>query len=246
MIMSVLLVGRDTENGGLIEAILGRWGIDVLCEASGAEALLELDRHLSIELVILDSQMVDMDSLELLSRIKSAPKWYRIPVIMCSTATDLATVTKTIELGCSDYLVKPIDPNLLVERVQLLLAESTPAIGPPLDLQVEMNLEDEEFSRVATDYRNLLDSQSELMAEFLEGTGAQLELDFEALLEGARRFRAAWMAVALEALASTLEEEVESKDEESKDLSLPVVWWVLREVRIVAGQLAPYVRQVED
>ena len=112
----ILVVDDIEDNRAVLERRLRRQGHDVVCAAGGHAALAMLGRE-TFDLVLLDVMMPDLDGLEVLERVKSAPATRDIPVIMISALDDVASIVRGIERGAEDYLSKPFDPVLLRARV---------------------------------------------------------------------------------------------------------------------------------
>ena len=112
----ILLAEDGLVNQRLISAILERSGAEVTCAADGIEALKHFDAALEdgapFDLVLTDVQMPNMDGLALtralLERDEGLP-------ILALTANALGEDRRrAMEAGCSDYLAKPIDWDLLL------------------------------------------------------------------------------------------------------------------------------------
>ncbi|MBM3855173.1 MAG: response regulator, partial [Verrucomicrobia bacterium] len=71
-------------------------------------------------LVLLDIRMPKVDGIEVLRRIKAAPKLRRLPVVMLTTADDSREVERCHELGCNVYLQKPVDYERFSEAIRRL------------------------------------------------------------------------------------------------------------------------------
>lgn len=88
----------------------GQQTLDFLfCRGDGPQ------RDLSISyLLLLDIRMPKVDGIEVLRQIKEDPELHSIPVIMLTTSDDEASIKRCRELGCNDYIVKPLDvPNFI-------------------------------------------------------------------------------------------------------------------------------------
>jgi len=95
---------------------LRRQGHEVLT-AAGGQSGLELLARTSIDLVLLDVMMPDLDGYAVLQRIKGDPAQRDVPVLMISALDEMDSVVRCIQLGADDYLGKPFDPVLLQARV---------------------------------------------------------------------------------------------------------------------------------
>jgi adenylate cyclase len=114
---SVILVVDDNEdNRDMLARRLRRQGYETLTAPGGHSALETLART-SIDLVLLDVMMPDLDGYAVLQRVKGDPALRDIPVLMISALDELDSVVRCIQLGAEDYLNKPFDPVLLQARV---------------------------------------------------------------------------------------------------------------------------------
>lgn len=68
-------------------------------------------------LILVDVRMPDMDGLVFLAELKKNPEWANTPTIMVSAESDKETIRKAIQLGVSDYIIKPLNVDLLVQKL---------------------------------------------------------------------------------------------------------------------------------
>ena len=71
-------------------------------------------------LLLLDIRMPKVDGVEVLRRIKADPKLRKLPVIMLTTTDDPQEVARCHSLGCSNYVVKPVDYETFSEAIKRL------------------------------------------------------------------------------------------------------------------------------
>ena len=86
-------------------------------------------------LLLLDIRMPKVDGVEVLRQVKAHPDLRKLPVVMLSTTDDPREVERCHALGCSVYLVKPLDFDRFNEAVKRLgkliqLAEVPPLNSP--------------------------------------------------------------------------------------------------------------------
>jgi len=72
--------------------------------------------------VVLDAMMPVHDGFEVLRRIRASYENNDVPIIMLSARRSEADIVGALELGASDYIVKPFLPEELMVRLQRLLA----------------------------------------------------------------------------------------------------------------------------
>ncbi|MBA5687027.1 EAL domain-containing protein [Rugamonas apoptosis] len=116
----ILLVDDVHENLHLLMHLLGAHY--ALTAATSGEKALELARRFpQPDLILLDIKMPGMDGYTVLSHLKADPATARIPVIFVTSLADAADVSSGLELGVADYITKPIDPDLLLLRLNTQL-----------------------------------------------------------------------------------------------------------------------------
>jgi adenylate cyclase len=113
---AILVVDDNEGNREMLARRLRRQGYRVEAAADGRQALETLGRT-SVDLVLLDVMMPEMDGYEVLQRLKTDSALRNIPVLMISALDEIEGVVRCIELGAEDYLSKPFDPVLLRARI---------------------------------------------------------------------------------------------------------------------------------
>lgn len=117
----IILVVDDTpENIDIIGGIL-RDAYKVKAALNGEKALKIASSDKPPKLILLDVMMPDMDGYEVCRRLKENEQTQGIPVIFVSGNTGQDEIQKGLDLGAADYLIKPIDPNLLNEKIKPFL-----------------------------------------------------------------------------------------------------------------------------
>jgi CheY-like chemotaxis protein len=71
-------------------------------------------------LLLLDIRMPGLDGIELLRRVKADHRLKNIPVIMLTTTDDPREIARCYELGCNNYLTKPVDFEKFAEVIKRL------------------------------------------------------------------------------------------------------------------------------
>jgi DNA-binding response OmpR family regulator len=114
----ILIVDDKPENIFSLKTILELHSFPTDTALSGEEALKKILRQ-SYALIILDVQMPGMDGFEVAEAIGGYSKARDIPIIFLSAAnTDKKFITKGYTSGGSDYITKPIDPDILLLKVK--------------------------------------------------------------------------------------------------------------------------------
>ena len=115
-IASVLLVDDEVPFVEAMARRLKKRDVNIATSFSGSEALDVLREDSSIEVVILDVKMPGMDGIETLSEIRK--KFPLQEVIMLTGHATVETGIEGMKLGAFDYLMKPCDMDVLMEKVK--------------------------------------------------------------------------------------------------------------------------------
>jgi CheY-like chemotaxis protein len=118
-----VLVVDDSANvrASISRTLVRNMQADVIESRDGISALQLLLRY-PCDLVLLDVRMPGIDGIETLRAIRRSPNHGHVPVVMLTGTSDAALVAQAIRLGVGDYLVKPVTPQLLCERITKALA----------------------------------------------------------------------------------------------------------------------------
>ncbi len=113
----VLTVDDEMMNNKIIIHIMkDEPKYEIVSAESGKEALRLLEAQ-SFDLILLDVKMPEMDGLETLRRIREK---YRVPVVLMTSDKTLEAATEFAELGCDDFITKPVFPLLIKEIVHTM------------------------------------------------------------------------------------------------------------------------------
>ena len=136
----ILLVEDNEMNQQLMQALLGRWGIDVAISGNGREALDLLARDADFDAVLMDCQMPLMDGYQATQELRRRPAQAQLPVIALTANAMREDRDKALRSGMNDHIAKPVDmPRMLdtlarwihpAARRQAEGAGSTPAPAP--------------------------------------------------------------------------------------------------------------------
>ncbi len=117
-LFTILIVDDSTAMRSLLVATLESLGnIRIVQATNGFEALRILPRE-EVDLVLTDINMPDINGLELLSFLRNNQVYEVLPVIVISTEGSHKDIEKAISLGANEYLVKPFQPEKLLELVK--------------------------------------------------------------------------------------------------------------------------------
>lgn len=116
--LDILIVEDDADLRELFAIVLGNHNYHALCAESGEAALTLLERH-HVDAAIVDVMMPGMSGFELVALLRQTG--YDLPVLMVTARDTLADKREGFRAGVDDYVVKPIDPQEMVWRIEALL-----------------------------------------------------------------------------------------------------------------------------
>ncbi|MBI5365578.1 MAG: diguanylate cyclase [Planctomycetes bacterium] len=116
----VLAVDDEPNNLEILSRRLTRQEYEVGVALSAAEAAAELDRRVP-DLILLDINMPTVNGIELLRRLRAAPRTHTLPIIMVSALTDTENIVTALHEGANDYVTKPINLPVLLARMETQL-----------------------------------------------------------------------------------------------------------------------------
>jgi len=119
--VSVLIVDDQQSMRGICKFILNQLGFKDIVEAkSGRDALSKLEKA-SVDLIISDWNMDDIDGLTLLRVIRKHPKTQALPFIMATGRSDKEQVKEAISFGVNNYIIKPFDAGTMKKRIEAVI-----------------------------------------------------------------------------------------------------------------------------
>lgn len=113
---SLLVVDDNEMNRDMLCRRLEKQGYTVATAGDGRQAL-DLMAVEDFDLVLLDIMMPELDGYAVLERMKSDPRMMDTPVMMLTAMNESRNVIRCIELGATDYIVKPFDMVALRNRI---------------------------------------------------------------------------------------------------------------------------------
>ncbi|WP_090792350.1 response regulator transcription factor [Paenibacillus sp. GP183] len=114
---TILVVDDEEKIRDVVTSYLMKEGFRVLEAAAGNEALHSLQNQ-SIDLVILDLMLPDMDGELVCQTIR---QFNSVPILMLTAKASDNNRIKGLSIGADDYLTKPFDPREVVARVRAIL-----------------------------------------------------------------------------------------------------------------------------
>lgn len=114
----ILIVDDEEINLKLLEMILSSNDYEILKACNGKDALNILALTPTIDLIVLDVLMPDIDGFEVCSLIKKNNAYKDIPVILITALTDNESQVKVFEAGATDFISKPLRKEVITARIK--------------------------------------------------------------------------------------------------------------------------------
>ena len=118
------IVAVDDSNVVLkmLKNVLDKEQYDLHAFSTGKRALEYLVQKDKVpDLIILDIEMPEMNGYDVLERIKKMEHLENVPVIFLTANNEKKQVVKAVTGGAKDYVVKPIDKEILTKKINSLL-----------------------------------------------------------------------------------------------------------------------------
>ncbi len=118
---SILAVDDSASIRSLVDYVLGQAGFDVVLAEDGQEALDYAQEH-SVDLVLTDINMPNLDGIGLIKGLRSLPAYKFVPMLVLTTESSTEKKMEGKAAGATGWIVKPFDPVQLVSTIEKVLS----------------------------------------------------------------------------------------------------------------------------
>jgi len=125
--LRVLVVEDDPVSAHMVTHVLMRHGFAVTHAVDGREAIEMLEILPPTAVMVLDLMLPLANGFEIIERARSLPAWTKVPIIMVTARSQQSVVLQALGAGVDEYLVKPVAPLELLEKVRRLTERSAAA-----------------------------------------------------------------------------------------------------------------------
>jgi DNA-binding response OmpR family regulator len=112
----VLIADDDPMILRLMDVALGAAGHEVTTAVDGRDALDQMQQA-NPDIIVLDGMMPELGGLEVLQTLKSDAATSTIPVVLMTARAEEDDIARGLDLGASEYLVKPFPPKDLIDII---------------------------------------------------------------------------------------------------------------------------------
>ncbi len=118
----LVLVVEDNDINREILCALLEDEFDVIQARDGFEGLRQLEEHYQdLALILLDLYMPECDGFEFLRRKRQDDRYDTIPLFVCTASSTSADEIACLELGANDFVVKPYNPEIMMNRIHNMI-----------------------------------------------------------------------------------------------------------------------------
>jgi PleD family two-component response regulator len=123
---TIVIVDDSASIRKEVKAVLEKNSFAVREAGSGFGLFSIIDEYgVLADMILMDVVLNEEDGFDLVTKLRNVERFRNIPVIMLTQRSDRDSVTMAKLLGVQGYIIKPIDPGLLLERVRKALEEGT-------------------------------------------------------------------------------------------------------------------------
>lgn len=128
----ILLVDDDKDIRTLGISLLNQAGHESFAAESAVAAIEFLQTH-SVDLLITDANMPQHSGFDLIRTIRREPRFHQLTLAMLTGRRERKDIERAVSLGVHDYIIKPLDPMLFLQKIQDLLERRPPAERASVD-----------------------------------------------------------------------------------------------------------------
>ena len=118
----ILVIEDDPSSSRLVTYALEQEGYHVITASDGLEGLSRALKE-NIDLLILDIMLPGLDGYEVCQHLRQKHETARLPILMISAKGRNTDKDTGFKVGANAYLLKPVDPSVIVAEVKTLLAD---------------------------------------------------------------------------------------------------------------------------
>ena len=124
LLAKLLVIDDEPVAMKLVKTMLTRANYQVFSYDNANDALntlMEPDGHEQFDCIITDAIMPQMSGYDFVKAVRRLPHFKEMPILMLTRKRHRQDVKKAVDAGVTDYVLKPIDEHLLLDKVELCL-----------------------------------------------------------------------------------------------------------------------------
>jgi len=118
--MRVLVIDDSRAMRSILRGILASLDFEVVEAADGRQAIDLLNKDRDFNLALVDWNLPEMSGLEVVIEVRKDPGLAGLPLLMVTTETEFERVTQALQAGADEYIMKPFDREMLLDKLVIL------------------------------------------------------------------------------------------------------------------------------
>jgi two-component system chemotaxis response regulator CheY len=118
--MRALIVDDSRAIRGIIGKMLREVGFEIVEAGHGIEAMQRLKEAGPVDVMLVDWNMPEMNGYEFLCSVRANRDYCAIPLMMVTSETEMSQMSKALEAGANEYVMKPFTKDVITEKLSLL------------------------------------------------------------------------------------------------------------------------------
>lgn len=118
--MRAVVVDDSSAMRAFLKLVLTKAGFEVSGAPNGRAGLELLHSGTPPDLVLLDWNMPEMDGFQMLCTMRADAQFRATRVMMVTTETELGEMSRALEAGADEYVMKPFTPEMIFDKLQIL------------------------------------------------------------------------------------------------------------------------------
>ena len=122
--MKALVIDDSRAMRTIIGQILKSIGYEVVDAGNGREGLKRVSEVGTLNLILVDWNMPEMNGLEFIRALRSDHKYDDIRVMMVTTETEMSRMSEALEQGANEYVMKPFTRDVILQKLEQMQSAS--------------------------------------------------------------------------------------------------------------------------
>ena len=118
--MKALVIDDSRAIRRILFKTLKELDIEVVEAGHGQEALDKLAAGEEVDLIMVDWNMSEMNGYDFIVAVRGQEKFNEVPIMMVTTESEMSQMTRAIEAGATEYLMKPFTKEMIAEKLDLM------------------------------------------------------------------------------------------------------------------------------
>lgn len=118
--MRALVIDDSRAMRSILKGILAGLGFDVVEAADGRQAVDIVGEDQDFDIALVDWNLPGLSGIEVVAEIRKDSRLSELPLLMVTTETEFERVTQALQEGANEYIMKPFDREMLLDKLMIL------------------------------------------------------------------------------------------------------------------------------